>query len=325
MATLKINGQLHTVDASDDTPLLWVLRDLLGMTGTKFGCGIAQCGACTVHIDGKAGAVLRAADRRPRPTLGHHHRGRGRDPGWRQGAEGLAGPGGDPVRLLPVGPDHVGRRPARRDTPSRTTPTSTPPWPATSVAAGPMCASARRSSARPGSARREHERHGHRTSRPDAPSRRGLLRQRRWPAALLFGLPPSGDAAAIAPDDAGDDTRGKFAPNAFIRIDHAGGHHPGHAPGGDGPGRLHLDRHDPRRGARRGLRPGRARARAAQRQALRQPDASACRRPAIPTPIRAFWKPLRKAGAAVAGHAGPGRRAAVEASTRPAAARETAR
>ncbi len=54
MATLKINGQLHTVDASDDTPLLWALRDLLGMTGTKFGCGIAQCGACTVHIDGKA-------------------------------------------------------------------------------------------------------------------------------------------------------------------------------------------------------------------------------------------------------------------------------
>ena len=54
MASLKINGLVHTVDAPDDTPLLWVLRDLLGMTGTKFGCGIAQCGACTVHIDGKA-------------------------------------------------------------------------------------------------------------------------------------------------------------------------------------------------------------------------------------------------------------------------------
>jgi isoquinoline 1-oxidoreductase subunit alpha len=52
MTTLKINGESKTFDAPDDMPLLWVLRDILGMTGTKFGCGIAQCGACTVHIDG---------------------------------------------------------------------------------------------------------------------------------------------------------------------------------------------------------------------------------------------------------------------------------
>jgi isoquinoline 1-oxidoreductase alpha subunit len=52
MATLKINGEDKTFDAPDDMPLLWVLRDVLGLTGTKFGCGIAQCGACTVHIDG---------------------------------------------------------------------------------------------------------------------------------------------------------------------------------------------------------------------------------------------------------------------------------
>ena len=54
MVTLQINGQPHSVDAPDDMPLLWVLRDLVGLTGTKFGCGIAQCGACTVHLDGKA-------------------------------------------------------------------------------------------------------------------------------------------------------------------------------------------------------------------------------------------------------------------------------
>ena len=53
MADIKVNGAVHKVDASPDTPLLWVLRDNLGLTGTKYGCGIAQCGACTVHIDGQ--------------------------------------------------------------------------------------------------------------------------------------------------------------------------------------------------------------------------------------------------------------------------------
>ena len=52
MTDLLINGQTHQVDVPPDMPLLWVLRDVLGMTGTKFGCGIAQCGACTVHLDG---------------------------------------------------------------------------------------------------------------------------------------------------------------------------------------------------------------------------------------------------------------------------------
>jgi len=51
---LKINGQSHSVDVDPDTPLLWVLRDHLDMVGTKFGCGIGQCGACTVHVDGSA-------------------------------------------------------------------------------------------------------------------------------------------------------------------------------------------------------------------------------------------------------------------------------
>src|SRR5271154_1166064 len=57
MTVLSINGQSHQVDVPDDMPLLWVLRDVLGLTGTKFGCGIAQCGACTVHL---AGAPVRS-------------------------------------------------------------------------------------------------------------------------------------------------------------------------------------------------------------------------------------------------------------------------
>jgi isoquinoline 1-oxidoreductase subunit alpha len=54
MLRLSINGRTEEVDVDPDTPLLWVLRDTLGLTGTKFGCGIAQCGACTVHVDGVA-------------------------------------------------------------------------------------------------------------------------------------------------------------------------------------------------------------------------------------------------------------------------------
>ncbi len=54
MITLNVNGDARQVDVPEDMPLLWVLRDVLGLTGTKFGCGIAQCGACTVHVGGEA-------------------------------------------------------------------------------------------------------------------------------------------------------------------------------------------------------------------------------------------------------------------------------
>ena len=56
-----VNGTIHEVEAAGDTPLLWVLRDQLGLTGTKYGCGVAQCGACTVHIDGLAARACQVA------------------------------------------------------------------------------------------------------------------------------------------------------------------------------------------------------------------------------------------------------------------------
>ncbi len=67
--TLEVNGTTRQVDVDPDMPLLWVLRDVLGLVGTKYGCGIAQCGACTVHVDGVAmrACVLRAADVAGRP------------------------------------------------------------------------------------------------------------------------------------------------------------------------------------------------------------------------------------------------------------------
>jgi aerobic-type carbon monoxide dehydrogenase small subunit (CoxS/CutS family) len=81
MATLLINGKSRTVDADPDTPLLWVLRERLQMTGTKFGCGVAQCGACTVHLDGQAvrscqTTVAQAAGKKITTIEGLHPEGR---------------------------------------------------------------------------------------------------------------------------------------------------------------------------------------------------------------------------------------------------------
>ena len=76
MAAIKftLNGKQQDVDVSPDMPLLWVLRDTLGMTGTKFGCGMALCGACTVHINGSATRSCVTRYRCCRRKDGHHHR-----------------------------------------------------------------------------------------------------------------------------------------------------------------------------------------------------------------------------------------------------------
>ena len=90
MVNLTVNGSKVSVDAPDDMPLLWVLRDILGMTGTKFGCGIAQCGACTVHVDSEpgdralppSGRSPTARSRRSRVLAQLRQDGRYRRRGW---------------------------------------------------------------------------------------------------------------------------------------------------------------------------------------------------------------------------------------------------
>ncbi len=119
MISLLVNGQKHEADVTPDTPLLWVLRDVLGMTGTKFGCGIAQCGACTVHVDGTPVrscllAVGNVAGRKITTIEGI-----GATPAGAKVQKAWAGPGSDPVRLLPVRPDHVGGGIAGAHTASR--------------------------------------------------------------------------------------------------------------------------------------------------------------------------------------------------------------
>ena len=69
MATLTINGTAHDLDVDPDTPLLWAIREWVGLTGTKYGCGIAQCGACTVHVDGEA---IRSCALPVKAALGKH-------------------------------------------------------------------------------------------------------------------------------------------------------------------------------------------------------------------------------------------------------------
>ena len=81
MATLLVNGKSQTVDVSPDTPLLWAIREHLKLTGTKFGCGVAQCGACTVHLDGTAvrscqTTVAQAAGKKITTIEGLHPEGR---------------------------------------------------------------------------------------------------------------------------------------------------------------------------------------------------------------------------------------------------------
>ena len=124
MISLTVNGKSVQFDGDPSMPLLWFLRDVQGLTGTKFGCGVAQCGACTVHLDGQPRrscvTPIGTIDGATVTTI---------EGAGRQGRRGGAGRVGRArraaMRLLPVGPDHVGGRAAVRDRRSRPTTTST--------------------------------------------------------------------------------------------------------------------------------------------------------------------------------------------------------
>ena len=111
--SLKVNGASRSTPAEPDTPLLYVLRNDLVLNGAKFGCGLAQCGACTVLVDGKADALLRHPDRRARQRRDHHHRGARHGRKAASAAEGLHRRAGRAVRLLHQRHDHDGQGAAR--------------------------------------------------------------------------------------------------------------------------------------------------------------------------------------------------------------------
>ena len=119
MITFKLNGQERTFDGDPETPLLWVIRDFEKLTGTKYGCGIAQCGACTVHLDGTHAPLLRHADLDGRRLRHHHDRGHRRH-GSRRGQGSLGRDRRAAMRLLSVRTDHVGGQRCCRSTPKPT-------------------------------------------------------------------------------------------------------------------------------------------------------------------------------------------------------------
>ena len=107
MANITVNGEQRKFNGDPNLPLLWYLRDEVGLTGTKFGCGVGACGACTIHLDGEAVRSCLTTIEHGGWQDGHHHRGL--EPRRRtRRAEGMAAAQRSPVRLLPGRADHAG-------------------------------------------------------------------------------------------------------------------------------------------------------------------------------------------------------------------------
>ena len=123
--TFTLNGKSTTVDAPPEMPLLWVLRDVLNLTGTKYGCGVGQCGACTVHLRGRAVRSCQTPVKNVAGAAVVTIEGLSPD-GIASAAEGVGNARRARVRLLPGRTDHGGGGAARGANRSRPTPRSTP-------------------------------------------------------------------------------------------------------------------------------------------------------------------------------------------------------
>ena len=127
MTSVTVNGRRYTVNLPDDTPLLWALRDELGLTGTKFGCGMALCGACTVHVDGQPARACVTPISAVASSKVTTIEAIGARQGRPRRAGGVGRDGRAAVRLLPGRADHVGDGAAQAQPRSRPTPRSTRP------------------------------------------------------------------------------------------------------------------------------------------------------------------------------------------------------
>ncbi len=329
MVALTINGESKTVDAPPDMPLLWVLRDLLGMTGTKFGCGIAQCGACTVHLDGKPVRScllpVGAIGNRAITTIegvGATPSGAKVQKAWLDLEVIQCGycQSGQIMSAAALLETHAAPRRCRYRCGD-----GGQYLPLRHLCAHPRGDQARRGRAGIGgrreSAQQAFARHAFEFQSAAVAPRAddGRLGRR-----LRARIPPAGEGrerAGAAARQSGRPVRAqRLHPYRSCRQDHAGD-----AAGGDGPGRLYRHRHDPRRRARCRFRRGDARACAAQRQALWQSDLFGIQATGNSNSIRAFWKPLRVAGADGTGDAGGRPPPANGRSIRRAARRRTAR
>ena len=295
MINLTVNGTKVSVPVADDMPLLWVIRDVLGMTGTKFGCGIGQCGACTVHVDGepRRSCLTPVADVADRTIttiegIGATPAGKAVQKAWLD------------LEVVQCGYCQSGQIMSAAAIiemiPSRPIPTSIRACPATSAAAVRTCASVRRSSRRPSPPPASEARHAADAKTSETPA---LSRRRFLQASAAFGGGLMIGWVEVAEAEPGSAPVVDFAPNAFIKIDR------------DGKVTVISPMIEMGQGTYTSLpmlvaeeldvdmsNVGR-RSFAAQRQALRQsPSSAACRLTGNSSSIRAFYLPLRQAGAA---------------------------